>query len=308
MSGGDEIRRSMLGRRALLSGAAALWPLLVLAQQQGPPRQPQAAPPRRPPAADVGPPPVVFVHGNGDSGALWINNIWRFEANGYKRNQLFAIDFAYPNARRDDSRPEAFRSSTADQLKELAAFVTQALKATRRRKVALIGSARGGNAIRNYLKNGGGAEFVSHALLCGTPNRGIVISDTLLVGSEFNGAAPFLKGLNSGPDDLIPGVEMMAIRSDKNDKYAQPDGRFVGAPGKPTGVSYDGPELRGAKNVILDGFDHREVAFHKLAFAAMYEFIVGKQPGSTFIVQEPLPVLNGKVTGIADELYTNLPV
>lgn len=308
MSGGDKTRRSILRRRALLSGAAALWPSLVLAQQQGPPRQPQAAPPRRPPAADVGPPPVVFVHGNGDSGALWINNIWRFEANGYKRNQLFAIDFAYPNARRDDSKPESFRSSTADQMKELAAFVTQALKATRRRKVALVGSSRGGNAIRNYLKNGGGAEFVSHAVLCGSLNRGIVISDTLLVGSEFNGAAPFLKGLNAGPDDLIPGVGMMAIRSDKNDKYAQPDGRFIGAPGKPTGVSYDTTELRGARNVILEGLDHREVAFHKLAFAAMYEFITGKPPGTMFIAQEPLPVLNGMVTGIADDLYTNLPV
>ena len=59
-------------------------------------------------------------------------------------------------------------------MKELAAFVAQVLKATRRRKVALVGSSRGGNAIRNYLKNGGGAEFVSHAVLCGTPNKGIV--------------------------------------------------------------------------------------------------------------------------------------
>ncbi len=25
---------------------------------------------------------IVFVHGNGDSSALWINNIWRFETNG----------------------------------------------------------------------------------------------------------------------------------------------------------------------------------------------------------------------------------
>ena len=173
----------------------------------------------------------MFVHGNGDSGALWINNIWRFEANGYKRNQLFAIDFTYPNARRDDSKPEPFRSSAEDQMKELAAFVAQVVKTTRRRKVALVGSSRGGNAIRSYLKNGGGAEYVSHAVLCGTPNKGIVISDSLLVGSEFNGAFPFLKDLNSGPDDLIPGVEMMAIRSDKNDKYSQPDGRFIGAAG-----------------------------------------------------------------------------
>src|SRR5262249_60152212 len=108
--------------------------------------------------------------------------------------------------------------------------------------------------------------------------------------------------------DPTPGVQMMATRSDKNDKYSQPDGRYIGARGKPTGVGYDASELRGAKNVVLEGLDHREVAFHKLAFAAMYEFITGKPPGSTFIVQEPLPVLNGKVTGIAGELYTNLAV
>ena len=83
------------------------------------------APPRRQQQpADTGPPIVVFVHGNGDSSALWINNIWRFEANGYKRNQLFAIDFAYPNARREDAKPELFRSSAEEQMKELAAYVS----------------------------------------------------------------------------------------------------------------------------------------------------------------------------------------
>lgn len=294
-------RGSLFGgptRRALLGGAIALWPALALGQGS----------PRRQQDRDASPPPVVFVHGNGDSSALWINNIWRFEANGYKRSQLFAIDFAYPNARRDDSKPQPFRSSSEDQMRELAAFVAQVQKAARRRKVALVGSSRGGNAIRSYLKNGGGAEHVSHAVLCGTPNKGIVISDTLLPGSEFNGAFPFLKGLNAGSDDLIADVEMMAIRSDKNDKYSQPDGRFIGAPGKPTGVSYDASELRGAKNVVLEGLDHREVAFHKLAFAAMYEHIAGKPPASMFIAQEPLPVLNGKVTGIADGLYTNIAV
>lgn len=194
-------------------------------------------------------------------------------------------------------------------MKELAGYVANVRKTTRRPKVALIASSRGGNTVRNFLKNGGGAELVSHAILCGTPNKGIVISDTMLVGSEFNGAMPFLKGLNAGPDDLIPGVEMMAIRSDKNDKYSQPDARFVGAPGKPTGVSYDASELRGAKNVILDGLDHRETAFHKLAFAAQYEFIVGQPPSTLFITQKPLPKLNGKVTGIeADGSYNNLPV
>jgi pimeloyl-ACP methyl ester carboxylesterase len=292
------------GRRAILAGAAALLPALaprLAAAQQAPSTRRQSAEP-------TGPPPIVLVHGNEDSSALWINTLWRFEANGYRRNQLFAIDFTYPRARSEDARPQAHRSSTEDQMKELAAFVAQVRTATRRRKVALIAASRGGNAVRNYLRNGGGAEFVSHAILCGTPNKGVVNSDTLLVGSEFNGAAAFLKGLNEGPDDLIAGVELMAIRSDTNDKFAQPDGRFIGHPGKPTGVGYDATELRGARNVILEGLDHREVAFHKLAFAAQYEFIVGRPPTTLFIAQETLPVLNGQVTGVADTTYTNLPV
>ena len=289
-----------LGRRALLAGAASLAPTLALGQQ--PQGQPQG---RRDPSG----PPIVFVHGNGDSAPLWINNIWRFESNGFKRSLLYAIDFAYPNARSDDSKPQENRSSTEEAMKDLAAYVAQVKKTTRQAKVALIASSRGGNTVRNYLKNGGGAASVSHAILCGTPNKGIVISDTMLVGSEFNGAAPFLKGLNAGADDLIAGVQMMAIRSDKNDKYSQPDARFVGAPGKPTGVGYDASELRGAKNVIIDGLDHRETAFHKLAFAAQFEFITGKPPGTLFIANEPLPVLNGKVTGIAsDGATTNLAV
>jgi triacylglycerol lipase len=149
---------------------------------------------------------------------------------------------------------------------------------------------------------------VSHAILCGTPNKGIVAVESILPGSEFNATAPFLKDLNSGTDDLIAGVELMTIRSDKADKYAQPDGRFVGAPGKPTGVGYDAMELRGARNVVLEGLDHREVAFHKLAFAAQCEFIAGKAPGTLFIAQEPNPVLNGRVTGLADGAYSNLAV
>jgi triacylglycerol lipase len=281
----------------MLAGAGSLAPAFAFGQQ---PQQ------RR---ADPGGPPIVFVHGNGDSAALWINNFWRFESNGFKRNLLYAIDFAYPNARSDDSKPQDNRSSTEDAMKDLAAYVAQVKKTTRQAKVALIASSRGGNTVRNYLKNGGGAASVSHAILCGTPNKGIVISDTMLVGSEFNGAAPFLKGLNAGADDLIAGVQMMAIRSDKNDKYSQPDARFVGAPGKPTGVGFDASELRGAKNVIIDGLDHRETAFHKLAFAAQFEFITGKPPGTLFIANEPLPVLNGKVTGITpDGTTTNLPV
>src|SRR5690242_4574734 len=33
-------------------------------------------------------PPILFVHGNGDSSALWITTLWRFESNGYPRERL----------------------------------------------------------------------------------------------------------------------------------------------------------------------------------------------------------------------------
>jgi pimeloyl-ACP methyl ester carboxylesterase len=278
-----------------LAGAAAAWSAAAARVARA-----------QKPAGDTST-PIVFVHGNGDSGALWINNFWRFEANGFKRSQLFAIDFSYPNARSDDSVAQALRSSTADEIKELAAFVAQVRAATRRRQVAVIAQSRGGNIVRGFLK-AGGASSVSHAILCGAFPRGIFISATHAPGSEFNGAASFLKGLNDGPNDLIGGVDMMAIRSDKNDKYCQPDGRFVGMPGTPTGVSYDACDLRSGKNVVIDGLDHRETGYHKLAFAAQYEFIVAKPPATLFIAQEPLPTLNGRVTGVAEGLYTNLPV
>ena len=37
-------------------------------------------------------PPIVFVHGNGDTAALWQTTLWRFESNGWPTDRLFAID------------------------------------------------------------------------------------------------------------------------------------------------------------------------------------------------------------------------
>ena len=37
-------------------------------------------------------PPIVFVHGNGDTAALWLTTLWRFESNGWPRDRLLAID------------------------------------------------------------------------------------------------------------------------------------------------------------------------------------------------------------------------
>ena len=48
-------------------------------------------------------PPVVFMHGNGDSAALWQTTLWRFESNGWPRERLFALDQPYPLSRDDDA-------------------------------------------------------------------------------------------------------------------------------------------------------------------------------------------------------------
>ncbi len=250
--------------------------------------------------------PVLFVHGNGDSAALWYTTIWRFESNGYNPSLLSAIDFKHPTARNDDTKPQENRSSIIDQANELAAKVSEIQARTGEKKVILVGSSRGGYAIRNYIKNLNGAANVSQAILCATPNHGVQATPANL-NNEMNGLGPFLSGLNAG-DEVFPGVQFMTTRSDSNDKYAQPDGRFLGMPGSPTNVTYAGPELRGAKNIVLPGLDHREVAFHSLAFKAIYAFITGYQPKTLEVIPQPQPTLNGMVSGWANGAPTNLPL
>lgn len=253
------------------------------------------------------PPAVLFVHGNGDTAALWHTTMWRFESNGYDRRLLHAIDFKNPLARSADAKPQENRSSTEDQKLELAAKVDEVRALTGRDKVVLVGNSRGGNAIRNYVKNGGGAATVSHAILSGAPNHGVFDWEETR-GSEFNGRGDFLTQLNAGPDEVVRGVRWMTIRSDANDKYAYPEGRFLGKPGRPTGVGPAAPELRGAENVVIAKIDHRETAYHPLAFAEMYRFITGRRPERLDIVPEAEAVLNGKVNGYKGGAPTNLPV
>ena len=78
--------------------------------------------------------------------------------------------------------------------------------------------------------------------------------------------------------EITPGPKWLTIRSDNNDKYAQPDGAWIGAKGTPTHVSFAGPELKGAQNVVIAGIDHRETAFGPQAFAAMWRFLTGSEP------------------------------
>ena len=247
------------------------------------------------------PPPIVFVHGNGDTAALWTTTLWRFESNGWPRERLHAIDVPYPLARDDDTQPQDGRNSTTEHMQYLSAEVDKVLKATGASKVVLFANSRGGNAVRNYIANGGGAAKVSHAILGGTPNHGVWAHQSFLPNSEFNGTAAFLTALNNAPamagNEVTAGPKWMTIRSDNNDKFAQADGVWIGQPGKPTNVTSDGPALKGAQNVVIAGIDHRETAFGAKAFEQAYRFITGQLPASREVTAEARVVLDGKVSG-----------
>lgn len=278
-------------RRTLLQLAAA--PLLA-----GPFRRARA---------EAAPPPVLFLHGNGDHAALWLTTLWRFESNGWPRERLLAINFTDPLARDDESVPQPLRSGPEDQLRETAAAVAALLARTGAPRLALVGNSRGGYAIRNYVVQHGGAARVSHAVLCGTPNRGVY--DWPDRRSEFNARSEFLRRLNGGASDVVPETAFLTLRSDNNDLYAQSDaGLALNRPGQTTGVDATGPELRGATNLVLPGLDHRETAYYWRAFAEMYRFIAGRAPDRIAIVPEARPVLDGLVTGTPGGVPTNRPV
>lgn len=247
-------------------------------------------------------PPIVFVHGNGDSAALWQTTIWRFESNGWPRARLHAIDLPYPLARAEDPRPEPGRTSSAEHMAFLRAEVDKVLQATGARQVVLVANSRGGYAVRNYIQNGGGATKVSHAILGGVPNHGVWNVPGRAPGSEFAGNGPFLQALNApknaAGDEVTGPVKWLTLRSDRNDKYAQPLGTWIGDPKLQTGVDYAGPELKGATNLVLPGVDHRETSFSPAAFAATYRFITGREPATLDIVPEERVVLSGKVSGL----------
>src|SRR3982075_2097003 len=286
-------RRTVLKGAGILPLAAGNFGFSAFAQ----------APPAAPSATEV--PPVLFVHGIGDRAAVWITTLWRMESNGVPRDRMFAINFTDPLARTDDSVPQQNRSSTEDQRRELGEAIKELRRRTGLSRVALVGNSRGGNSIRSYIKSGG--ADVSHAVLCGVPNHGVYDWDDGL-GNEFNGRGPFLRGLNEGESEVTPGTSFLTLRSDGIDKYAQADGRFVGKPGTPPGITAEGPALKGATNLVLGAVDHRETAFHPRAFREIYKFIAGHEPDRIAITPEAEVKLSGLVTGTPGGVQTNRPV
>ncbi|MEI6044995.1 MAG: alpha/beta fold hydrolase [Chloroflexota bacterium] len=247
-------------------------------------------------------PPILFVHGSGDQASNWIRTRWFFESNAYPAERLFTISFRYPTAPFDGNNPGKAYTDNDGQRSQLAAKVDEVLAKTGAKKLALIANSRGGLTIRNYLERGGGASKVSHIILGGTPNHGVMDVPLIIPGNEFNASGDFQKDLN-GRDEVVPGVDTMTIRSDTYDKYAQP--RSLASP---IAIGYRGPELKGALNLVLAGLDHRETAYHPRAFAQMYRFITGVAPRTTEVTPEANPRIGGLMTGYEDGVQTNIGV
>ncbi len=260
--------------------------------------------PARADAAD--PLPVIFVHGNGDTAGLWITTLWRFESNGYPRHRLFALDLRYPQASAVFDQPQPGRSTAGEVMQQLTAEVVRVKALTGMDKVVLVAQSRGGNTVRNYVKNGGGAAHVALVVTCGAVNHGVIVSDKVLIGSEFNGASPFMRDLNSPPGEVVAGVRTVTLRSDSNDKYAQPDGAYLGLKGVPTGVGFEGPALAGAENIVLPGADHREAGYGLITLTPLFRAITGIAPSTQSITPEAAPVLDGKVSGFEAGAPTNI--
>lgn len=249
-------------------------------------------------------PPIVFIHGNGDTAALWITTIWRFESNGWPRDRLYAVDFRYPTARRVEDVPQPGTTSVAEEVSQLAEDIAAIRNRTGANKVILIAQSRGGLVARLFVKNGG-ADQVEAMILCGAVNHGVLNSPTILVGSEFNANSAFLRSLNAGASEVVPGVRTLTIRSTDMDKFAQPDGRAIGL-AQVKGAGYDAPALRGATNVAIPGLDHRETGYSPQAFAAMWRFLTGGAPRTVDVVGERRVALSGKISGWLGDLPTNI--
>ena len=183
------------------------------------------------------------------------------------------------------AKPQPGRSSPQNGLPQ--AEVEKVLKPGGE-QVVLIGNSRGGYTRYRYIQNGGGDKTVSHAVLSGTPNHGVQAvkgynqAANSLVRVHFAGAQRAPK--NAAGDEVV-GVKWLTIRSDSNDKFAQPDGLWIGLKGKPTTSPVPAPNSRGA-TCSDPSHRHRETAPLARRLRAAYRFLTGHPPRTTAIAAQ----------------------
>ena len=129
-----------------------------------------------------------------------------------------AINFTDPLARTDDAVAQPNRSSTEDQRRELG----EAIKELKRRTGAarVRWSAIRAAAIRFAAISRTAAAPMSAMPCCAACPTTASMIGMMVLGNEFNGRGPFLRGLNEGDSEVTAGTAFLTLRSDGNDKFA----------------------------------------------------------------------------------------
>ena len=229
--------------------------------------------------------------------------MWRFESNGWPTERLHAIDVPYPLARDEDAREQPGRTSTAEHMAYLKSEVEAVIEPHRRDKVdpgrQLARRLRDPQLRPERRRRDGGEPRhpCRHAQPRHLGRQGYAREQRVLRHRPVPDQPQHAEE-RQRRRSRRQAVKWLTIRSDNNDKYAQPDGLWIGSRGTATNVSYAGPELLGATNVVLPGVDHRETAFSPAAFDAMYRFITGEAPRTLEIEPDEKLVLNGTITGL----------
>jgi triacylglycerol lipase len=169
---------------------------------------------------------------------------------------------------------------------QLSTEVQTVLKQTGAKHVVLAGWSASPLAIRYYIKNLGGASYVSQVISFSGANHGTTDNACQVYVScqEFSSpTTPFLSALNSGTE--IPGsppIKYLALRS-VNDVNVLPT---------------SSAELAGADNILLTGSNaptHFSIVLNTTALQDMVNFILSNEP----------PVVNTGYTQMISATATN---
>ncbi|MFI7601587.1 esterase/lipase family protein [Actinoplanes sp. NPDC049681] len=137
--------------------------------------------------------PVVFVHGYSGSASNWTTAMSQFRAAGYSSSELYAYEY------------NSYGDNVANA-RGLATFVGQVRSRTGAARVDIVNHSMGGLVSLWYVKQLGGAQYVSHLASLAGANHGTTSAGACLIYTTCQQMYPgssFIATLSSG--DETPG-------------------------------------------------------------------------------------------------------
>ena len=145
------------------------------------------------PAAAAARTPVVFVHGYTGSASNWTTAQSLFRAAGYSSSELYAYEY------------NSYGDNVANA-RGLASFVSQVRSRTGAARVDIVNHSMGGLVSLWYVKQLGGAQYVSHLASLAGANHGTTSAGACLIFTTCQQMYPgssFIDTLSAG--DETPG-------------------------------------------------------------------------------------------------------